>query len=68
MKENSYKISRSYARGCAVTCLEALTKYEGCAKPFDMRAWEQRRREQGKPLTTVSNHKPRGKQKIGALM
>ncbi len=68
MKENSYKISRSYARGCAVTNLDSLPKYDGCAKPFDMRAWEQRRAEQGRPLTTVSNHKPRGKQKIGALM
>ncbi len=64
----SYKISHSYAKHVRPTDTDHMPKYDGCAKPFDMRAWEARRAEQGRPLTTVSNHKPRGKQKIGALM
>lgn len=64
----SYKMSHSYAKHVRPTDTSLLPKFEGSAAGFDMRAWERRRAEQGRPLTTVSNHKPRGKQKIGALM
>jgi hypothetical protein len=63
----SYKISHSYATHIRPADASLLPKFNGAARGFDMRAWEARRAEQGRPLTTVSNHRPRGKQKIGAL-